>query len=123
MRLTNLQISEKIKSLEPILPQRNKIGYVAARNYRILSNSLVEYEKFKMELLEKYGEPEITESGINSHVIKLSVDSPNFIQFCKEMEPYNKIEQDVDIMVTSYQDVIGVLTGEEIISIDWMLQE
>lgn len=121
--LKNSQIAEKMRQLEPILSQRNRLGYVAARNYRTFSNALIEYEKFKMELLEKYGEQDKTEDGVELPTIRLRVDSPNFKSFCQEMAPYNEIEQEVEIMMTSYEDAIGALSGQEIFNIDWMLED
>lgn len=121
--LKNSQIAEKMRQLEPILSQRNRLGYVAARNYRTFSNALIEYEKFKMELLEKYGEQDKTEDGVELPTIRLRVDSPNFKSFCQEMAPYNEIEQEVEIMMASYEDAIGALSGQEIFNIDWMLED
>ena len=51
----NSELVAMMHQLEPILAQRNKLGYVAARNFRILSDTLTEYNQFKMELVEKYG--------------------------------------------------------------------
>lgn len=121
--LKNSQIVEKLRQLEPILSQRNRLGYCAARNYRTFSNALVEYEKFKMELLERYGEPDKTEEGVELPTIRLRINSPNFKSFCEEMMPYNEIEQEVEIMMAPYEDVIGVLSGQEIFDIDWMLED
>lgn len=121
--LKNSQIAEKMRQLEPILSQRNRLGYVAARNYRTFSNALIEYEKFKMELLEKYGEQDKTEDGIELPTIRLRIDSPNFKSFCQEMAPYNEIEQEVEIMTAFYEDAIDVLSGQEIFNIDWMLED
>jgi hypothetical protein len=110
-----------LHQLEPILSQRNRLGYVAARNYRTLSNALIEYDKFKMELVEKYGEPDKAEDGTELPTVTLQIGSPNFKAFCDEMAPYNNIEQELDIMTVPFDDVIGVLSGQEIVSIDWML--
>lgn len=123
MLLKNSQIVEMLRQLEPILSQRNRIGYIAARNYRTLSNALVEYDKFKMELVEKYGEPDKAEDGTELPTITLRIDTPNFRSFCEEMAPYNNIEQEVELMTAKYEDVIGVLSGQEIVGIDWMLEE
>ena len=34
--LKNAQMAEMLLDLQPLLSQRNKVGYIAARNYRIL---------------------------------------------------------------------------------------
>lgn len=121
--LKNSQMVEMLHQLEPILSQRNRLGYVAARNYRVLSDALTEYNKFKMELIEKYGEPDKTPDGMELPTVSLKIGSPKFRGFCDEMAPYNEIEQEVELMTAKFEDVIDVLSGQEIIGIDWMLED
>ena len=109
--------------LEPILSQRNKIGYVAARNYRILSDTLTEYNRFKMELVEKYGEPDRAEDGTELPTVSIKVGSPSFKAFCDEMAPFNEMEHEVELMIAKYEDTIGCLSGEEILAVDWMFED
>ena len=112
-----------LHQLEPILSQRNRLGYVAARNFRILSDALTEYDRFKMELVEKYGEQDKADDGTELPTVTLKIGSPSFKAFCDEMAPYNNIEQEVELMTAKYEDVVGVLSGMEIIAIDWMLED
>lgn len=118
----NSEMVLMLQSLEPILTQRNKIGYIAARNYRLISEALTEYNSFKSELIGKYGEPE-TNNGVETGVVSLKFDSPNFKQFSDELAPINEIRQEVDILTAKYEDTIGLLSGAEIIAIDWMLED
>jgi hypothetical protein len=106
-----------------MLSHKDLIGYVAARNFRILSDSLTEYESFKRSLIEKYGEKDVDEFGKYTGSISVRTDSQNFKAFCDEMATFNEIEHDVEIMFAKYNDAIGVLTGSEILSIDWMLED
>ncbi len=119
----NSELVVMMRQLEPILSQRNKIGYVAARNYRILSDTLTEYNRFKMELVEKHGEPDRAEDGTELPTVSIKVGSPSFKAFCDEMAPYNNMEHEVEIMTAKFEDTVGVLSGEEIVGIDWMLEE
>lgn len=119
----NSELVVMLNQLEPILAQRNKLGYVAARNFRILSDTLTEYNRFKMELVEKYGEPDKAEDGTELPTVSIKVGSPNFKSFCDEMAPYNNMEHEVELMVAKYEDTIGVLSGGEIVGIDWMLED
>lgn len=119
----NSELVAMMHQLEPILSQRNRLGYVAARNFRILSDTLTEYNQFKMELIEKYGEPDMAEDGTELPTVSIKVGSPSFKSFCDEMAPYNNMEHEVKLMTAKFEDVIGVLSGEEIIGIDWMLEE
>ena len=120
-KLKNAQMAGMLNQLRPILSYRDKIGYVAARNYRILSECLTEYEVFRNDLIEKYGGTMTRENG--EIVFGIKLDSDTFKTFCDKMAPLNEIEQEVDLMSVKYEEVIGRLTGEEIISIDWMLED
>ena len=67
--LKNSEVFERLHSLKPLLSRRDRIGYIAARNYRFLSNSLVEYETIRLSLIEKYGEegsPPISRRSVTS---------------------------------------------------------
>lgn len=119
--LKNSQMVMMCQSLQPLLSRRDKIGYMAARNYRILSDSLTEYETFKRSLVEKYGEPDKDEDGADLGTISISIGSSNFKMFCEEMAPFNEMEHEIELMVGNYDDVIDRLSGEEILAIDWML--
>ena len=119
----NSELVVMLHQLEPVIAQRNRIGYVAARNYRILSDALIEYNQFKNELIEKYGTPDKAENGTELPTASIKVGSPQFKSFCDEMAQYNNIEQQVELMTVKYEDTVGVLSGEEILSIDWMLED
>ncbi len=119
----NSELVVMLHQLEPVLSQRNRLGYAAARNFRILSDTLTEYNRFKMELVEKYGEPDRAEDGTELPTVSIKVGSPSFKSFCDEMAPYNNMEHEVELMTAKFEDVIGVLSGEEIVGIDWMLEE
>lgn len=121
--LKNSEMAAMLHQLEPVLSQRNRIGYAAARNYRILSDALTEYNQFKNELIEKYGEPDKAEDGTKLPTISIKIGSPKFKEFCDEMAPFNEMEHEVELMTVKFEDVINVLSGEEILAVDWMLKE
>lgn len=121
--LKNSKMVEMLRQLQPLLPRRDKIGYVAARNHRRLADSLVEYERFRNSLIEKYGEHEKDENGKELPTILLSMSSPNFKMFSEEMAPFNEMEHEVEIMTLPYDEAIGNLSGEEILSVDWMFED
>lgn len=50
--LKNAQMAGMLGQLQPILSHRDKMGYVAARNYRVLSECLTEYMAFRTGLIE-----------------------------------------------------------------------
>ena len=119
--LKNAQMAVMRNQLQPLLSHRDKIGYVAARNYRMLSECLVEYNTFRNSLIEKYGEEGKNEDG--QPVLQIKMDSPNFKQFCDELAPFNEMEHTVELMTAKYEDAIGCLSGEEILAVDWMLED
>jgi hypothetical protein len=114
---------EMLRQLKPILSRRDKIGYVAARNCRILTDALTEHEAFKNSLIEKYGEQDKDENGNGLPTISVKMGSPRFHEFCKELEPFNNMEHEIDLMIAKYEDAIGNLSGEEILAVDWMFEE
>lgn len=119
--LKNAQMAGMLNQLQPILSHRDKIGYVAARNFRIIAECLTEYEAFRNGLIQKYGEEMPNERG--GSTIGIKIDSPNFQEFCDELAPFNEMEHEVELMTAKYTEAIGNLTGEEILGIDWMLED
>lgn len=117
----NSQMVEMLMTLRPMLKRTDKIGYAAARNHRRLSECLTEYERFRNGLIEKYGERCKDENGNDLPTITLKITSPNFKMFDDELAPFNEMEHEVEIFELPYDEVIGVLSGEEILAVDWML--
>lgn len=121
-KITNFKMEIMLEQLKPLLSLRNKVGYAAARNTRTLRNALTEYLLFKRELIEKYGEPDIDINGKSKGTISIDKNSPNFAAFSEEFEQIRSIEHEIDLMTLKYDEVIGVLSGEEILALDdWML--
>lgn len=123
MKLKNLQMEKMLCQLNPILPHRDKIGYVAARNTRFLTDALTEYFAFKTELIKKYGTVDVDEDGKELSTMSIKPDSPNFKLFAEEFDKIKEIEHDVELMTIPYDEAIGVLNGEEILSLEWMFTE
>ena len=118
MKLKSIEMENMIEQLKQLLSHRDKIGYVAARNTRILKEALTEYFIFKNDLIKKYGNEDK-----DTNTIYIEPTSPNFSDFLKEFEEIGNIEHDIDIMTIPYEDAIGLLNGNEILSLDWMFKE
>ena len=54
----------------------------------------------------------------DSNVARLYADD-----VAKELEKIRTIEHTVELMTIPYDEVIGVLSGEEILNLDWMLDD
>ncbi len=106
------------RSLKPALEQRSKLGYIAARNARIIDTALTEYYRFKEDLIRKYGKPDDKTETISIHP-----GDANFPIFAKELDSVANIKQSVEIMTALYDDAIGILSGKEIFALDWMFTE
>ncbi|MCD8158986.1 MAG: hypothetical protein LUD77_08850 [Clostridiales bacterium] len=123
MKLNNFQMETLMNSLKPLLSHRNKVGYFAARNTRILREALTEYFIFKERLIRKYGQEQFDGKGKPLHQISITPDMEGFEDFSKEFETVGKIEHEVGIMTMPYKEVIGILSGEEILNLDIILTE
>lgn len=123
MKFSNIKMEMMLETLKPLLPHRDKIGYIAARNTRILNDTLTEYFTFKRDLISKYGEPDKDENGKETGTVSISPTASNFNDFLKEFDTIKNIEHNVELMTIPYEEVIGLLNGEEILELDWMLTD
>lgn len=123
LKATNIELELMMLHLRPILPHRDKIGYVAARNTRILKETLTEFLSFKAELIQKYGAPDKDADGNELGSISIKPNSPNFAEFTKAFNEIKNIEHEVDLMTLKYEEAIGILNGEEILELDWMFED
>ena len=123
MLLTNLKMEEMVANLEPLLPHRDKVGYFAARNTRVLKDNLTEYLNIKEDLICKYGEQEMDEEGNPLPTYKLAYSDEKFQDYKKEIEQFASIEHDVTLLTMPYDEVIGLLSGAEMLSVDWMFYD
>jgi hypothetical protein len=119
----NVEMEKMARALSKHLERRDIVGYAAARNTRILQNELKEYIERRDELVRKYGDNDVDAEGNPTGSISLAFDSPNFPKFAEEIEQYATIEHSPNIMQLKYEDAIGILSGAEILELDWMFKE
>ena len=123
MKLKNAEMEIMIGTLKKFLPMKNKIGYVAARNTRLLMTETTEYTKIRNELIVEYGRPDVNEDGTESGTVSIEIGSDEYKKFEDAISKYANIEHEVNLMKMRYDEVVGILSGEEILQIDWMLEE
>ena len=119
--LKNMEMVTMVRQLQPLLSHRDLFGYVAARNTRILNEQLTEYEKVQRDMLERFGTEKQGENGTTELVIE--VNTPEYQQFCEAMEPFINIEHEVELMTMKYEETINCLSGQEILALEWMLED
>lgn len=120
--LKNEEMAAIIQQLQPFLPRKDMIGYIAARNIRILSECLTEYNHIRTDLINRFGTKE-TDMTTGATSYRIKIGTPEFESYCEALGPFNKIEHEVELMTMKYNDTIGALSGEEILAIDWMLED
>lgn len=119
--LKNVDMDNMMESLKPFLDRKDLIGYAAARNTRLLQEQLVEYHTQRDNLVRTYGEPNTDDEGNEDGTYSLRSDSANWSKFVEELSTFAEIEHDPQLMTIPAKEVIGELTGQEILDIDWML--
>lgn len=118
----NIEMERMIAALEPFLERTDKIGYAAARNTRILRSETQEYFDRREKLVEEYGEVQIGEDGNPTGLMELRFDSPKWPDYEREIAEWALIEHRPAIFKIPASEVIGKLSGTEILEIDWMLE-
>ncbi len=123
MKLTNFKIEELVKELSTFLQRSDIIGYAVAKNIRTLLNASEAYSTTKDVLVQQYGEPVLDENGEETGKYRITAENPNFDKLVTDLNKIGNIEQEVDIFMISSEEVIGKLSGTEILKIDFMLED
>jgi len=123
MKISNINAVMYIEILKQYLDRDDYLGYAAARNIRRLQDTSVEYIETRNKLINKYGSDQIDDDGNKTGYRTITSESPNFKDFYNELETFNKIEHDVEITLVPSSEIIGKLTGSQILDIDWMLED
>lgn len=99
------------------------IGYACARNSKTFTKELDEFSDFKKNLLEKYGHKELNENGIETGVVTIDETDAKYEDAMSEYKKVLYLDRNIDIIKIKYTDVIGLLSGNEILQLDWMLED
>ena len=122
MKLMNVEMETMLGQVQSVLGHVDKVGYVAARNTRLLNTALTEYFQIKQELITKYGEKEIIDGELTGRIV-VTPKSEHFKEFEMEFSEIATIKHEVELMKLNYNEVIGILSGEEILKLEWMLED
>lgn len=122
MRITisNAQAGAMINSMRSLLDRRDLIGYAAAYNTRVLTQVAQEYIDLHETLLAKYGEEVLGQNGEHTMKYVLEPGNPNYQRFIDETSEWASATHDVDVFTVPVEKAIGELSGNEILSVQWM---
>ena len=122
MTFTNIQMEKMVSDLRLLLSRSGLVGYAAAKNTRILRDEIAEYVQAKDAAITELGEPVLDEDGRETGQITLAFDSPNFAEYKRRMEGIDTAESEPRIFRVKAKDVMGQLTGQEMLDLEWMLE-
>lgn len=91
MKITNGAIVEVIEVINKFQGTTGKLAYAMARNRRVLSECMKDFEEVRNELIKKYGTAD--EDGS----ISINQDSENYQAFLEELVPILNLAVDVDL--------------------------
>lgn len=123
MQYTNAQMEGMIESLRPLLDRRDRIGYVAARDTRILMDEAHEYLVRKQELIREHGTIETDSEGNPTGSYQIAIGSPAHRRFVEDIREWAEMRHEPDIMYLRYEEAEGKLSGNEILACDWLFEE
>lgn len=123
MKLTNIEMQRFVDILEPLLKRDDILGYIAARNIRTFREALKEYSEFREKAIMEFGKHDVDEDGNELPTISIYPGDENFDKFAAKMSDIMNVEQEVNIVTTSYENAIGNLTGQQILDLDWMFTD
>ena len=116
-------MDQMVTTLTPYLDNRDVIGYAAARNVRIFRNELVEYYNYRDELIKKYGKKELDKNGNFTGRYYLDGKSDNINQYAADMSEFSIIEHDVNVFKIPFEKACDILTGNQILELEWMFED
>lgn len=119
-RLTNERALSLIKTCEKHLDDRGLLGYACARNARRLTDATLEYEQRRNNAIKEHGHEVKNDEG---EVVSYGIDPTDegWAAFVEEVSAISGVESEVDVTTVPPSEVIGKLSGAEILEIDWML--
>lgn len=122
MTYTNTQMEQMVAQLKPLLDRSGLIGYAAAKNTRILRDEIAEYIQAKDAAIMELGEPELDADGNETGQVSLRFDSPRFAEYKERMAGIDTAESEPRIFRVNASEVMGQLTGQEMLDLEWMLE-
>lgn len=123
MQISNMDMGNMIESIHRfnLLDHRDIIGYAAARNLRYLQDAAHEYLEIRDDLMLKYGTREVDDHGNPTGRFTVNIASDDGKRYLEEISRYQDIKHEVEIFRVPIEDTVGILSGREMLALDWML--
>lgn len=120
---TNDQMLAMLESLDPVLDRTDLVGYVAARNARVLQDCAGEYIARIGALMEEYGRPETDGEGRPTGRVIVPYDDERFAEFDAKRREWAGIAHRPNLHILPIGEALGNLSGRQMLELDWMLGE
>lgn len=114
----NYEVDDILSNLKIFMDRKDKVGYIAARNYRIISEECKEFFDRRTKFLLEFGERGTNENG--ESIVSITPTSPNFEEFSEHLKDISYVQHTVNIIACRFSSIIGILSGEDIMPIEWM---
>lgn len=119
MKLKTIEAENLYEALKEISSKTKGVtGYAIAKNMRLLNTELTEYRDCKQKLFKEYGEEK-------DGKIYVDKSSPDFPKFAKELDKFNNLDVEVELMKVKEEDIVeSELTGEQMFMFyDYLIKE
>lgn len=117
----NHVIDDFVNVLQRHMDATGVLGFAIARNYRKVSDEIVEYIDRRNDLITKYGKDEIGKDGKPTGRKYIDANSDNLKKFAEELQKYADIEVSVDVMTVSLDEIGDQLKAKDIVELEMMI--
>lgn len=123
LKLSNFAMEAMIDQLRPYLERVDIIGYAAARNIRKLQDGCQDYIDKRQEIIKKYGHEILDDNGIPTGEWVVEKDTDGYKAALEVINSIGPLEQSIELFKVPIEKTIGLLSGNDILTLDFMLEE
>ena len=116
---SNWELEKMGEALRPLLSLTGMVGYTAARNMRLIIDSIGEYVQAKEGLLRKYG----TDSGDGSGSYTIKIGDEHFDEFMGEFAEIASVRHEISFHTLPAERLSDLATGQQLLDCWFMVDE
>lgn len=120
MKARNDEIAAMVDACERHLDDMGLLGYACARNARLLTLATVEYAQRRERAVREFGS-EVRDASGNVTGYTINPFSENWRLYRERMGEFDAIEHEVDVFKIKAEDIVGAVSGKEMLALDFML--